>query len=58
MRHLGAFAAGGHELNCGNQRSMLRAAARRRIYLRQHQTPRACQPCGLQIARLGIDTLR
>jgi hypothetical protein len=31
MRHLEAFAAGGHELNCGNQRSMLRAAARRRI---------------------------
>jgi hypothetical protein len=29
-----------------------------RLYLRQHQTPRACQPRGLQIARLGLDTLR
>jgi hypothetical protein len=31
MRHLGAFAAGGHELDCDNQRSMLHAAARRQI---------------------------
>jgi hypothetical protein len=59
MRHLMMHSRRrGREQNCGIQRSMLPAAAARRFSRRQHQTPRACQPCGLQLAQLGIDALR